>query len=57
MQKILPLFTILTGFVLMLFKITEDREPGGIPLLLIFLGIAWYSIERKSTHSTGRKSA
>lgn len=47
MQKILPILVIVTGIVLMSFKITEDREPGGIPLLLIFLGIAWFSIERK----------
>ncbi len=47
MNKILPFFAIVIGIILMSFKITEDREPGGVPLLLIFLGIAWYSIERK----------
>jgi hypothetical protein len=31
----------LAGLVLMAIKIRADSEPGGIPILLVLIGVAW----------------
>lgn len=42
MHKLLSLITILAGFLLMIFMIAVEGEPGAIPLLLITAGTIWY---------------
>ena len=41
-----PLIAIAVGLVMMIGMIVVEDEPGGIPLLLIVCGIAWYFIAR-----------
>ena len=38
----LSVLITLIGFALMAGKIYADGEPGGIPILLVVLGIGWY---------------
>jgi len=37
---------IAIGVVLMIAKIYTDSEPGGIPILLVLLGLGWYFVAR-----------
>lgn len=45
-QKILPLVIIGIGVLLTVYMIVFEDEPGGIPLLLIVGGSAWYLMQR-----------
>lgn len=38
--------TIAIGLALMARQMYADSEPGAIPLLLVVLGIGWYSVTR-----------
>ena len=40
-QSIAAATVLVTGLLLMVFKIRADREPGAIPLALVLIGIAW----------------
>jgi hypothetical protein len=53
-HTLLSVLTIVTGVVLMIFKIYADSEPGAIPLLLIVLGIGWYLVTRARIRSHHR---
>lgn len=46
MHKRLSILIIVIGVVLMLYMIAVEDEPGGIPLLLIVLGVGLYIITR-----------
>ena len=41
MQKLLPLAIGAVGLALMALKISEDSEPGALPLGLVVLSAAW----------------
>lgn len=43
--------TVVIGLVLMVYMITIESEPGGIPLLLIVLGVGWYLLTRIRSQS------
>lgn len=45
-SKILPLLTVFLGFVLFIYMITVEDEPGALPLLLIITGVVWFIISR-----------
>jgi hypothetical protein len=45
-HTLLSLLVIAVGLVLMAYKIYADSEPGLIPLLLVVLGIGWYTVTR-----------
>jgi hypothetical protein len=45
-QAILSALTFALGLALMIYKIYADSEPGLIPLLLVVLGIGWYTVAR-----------
>ncbi|MBO6622179.1 MAG: hypothetical protein JJ892_14130 [Balneola sp.] len=45
-QRTLPIILMALGLLLMIFMITVEDEPGGIPLLMILSGIVWFSITR-----------
>ncbi len=45
-SKILSLLTVFLGFVLLIFMITVEDEPGALPLLLIITGVVWFIISR-----------
>ena len=40
-QPIAAATVLVTGLLLMAFKIRTDSEPGAIPLVLVVIGIAW----------------
>ena len=40
-QSIAAATVLVTGLLLMVFKIRADSEPGAIPLALVLIGIAW----------------
>jgi len=40
-QLFFSLLTILIGTLLLIYMVTVENEPGGIPLLLIFVGAGW----------------
>lgn len=42
----LSLAVILVGVLLMVYMITVEDEPGGIPVLLVLGGTAWHLITR-----------
>jgi hypothetical protein len=45
-QAFLSALTILIGLLLMVVKIVADSEPGAIPLLLVVLGVGWFSVTK-----------
>ena len=45
-SKILSLLTVFLGFVLLIFMITVEDEPGALPLLSIIIGVVWFIISR-----------
>ena len=51
-MKKLKVHTMLSGLImgigvlLMIYMITVEDEPGGVPLLLIVLGMGWYVVTR-----------
>ena len=45
-SKILSLLTVFLGFVLLIYMIMVEDEPGALPLLLIITGVAWFIISR-----------
>jgi hypothetical protein len=40
-----PCLLWVIGVLLMIFKIAVDSEPGAIPLLLIVVGVGWYTLK------------
>ena len=50
-HKLLSTLSIVIGIVLLIYMIYVEDEPGGIPLLLIVFGIAWYLITRRRIRS------
>ncbi|MEQ8524982.1 hypothetical protein [Gracilimonas sp.] len=51
MQKLLSMLTTLFGFILLVFMIVVEDEPGAIPLLLIVAGTVWFFIIRSKIKS------
>jgi len=45
-SKILSLLTVFLGFVLLIYMIKVEDEPGALPLLLIITGVVWFIISR-----------
>ena len=45
-SKILSLLTVFLGFVLLIYMIMVEDEPGALPLLLIITGVGWFIISR-----------
>jgi len=45
-SKILSLLTVFLGFVLLIYMIMVEDEPGALPLLLIITGVVWFIISR-----------
>jgi hypothetical protein len=44
LYRTFSILTILLGLILMLYMIIVEDEPGALPLLLIIIGTAWFSI-------------
>ena len=44
LYRTFSILTILLGLILMLYMIVVEDEPGALPLLLIIIGTAWFSI-------------
>jgi hypothetical protein len=51
MQKGTSVLTIAIGFLLLIYMVLVEDEPGAIPLLLIISGSVWYFITRARTQS------
>ena len=51
-SKILSLLTVFLGFVLLIFMITVEDEPGALPLLIIITGVVWFIISRNQIKKT-----
>jgi len=51
MHMLLLVLTLVTGIVLMIYMIYEEGELGAIPILLVTMGVGWYSIARVRTQS------
>jgi len=47
-ETLIPILTITTGVLLMIFKMYADSEPGAIPLLIIIFGGSWYFIKKRA---------
>jgi len=45
-RKTLSLLTVFVGFVLLVYMIAVEDEPGALPLLLIVTGVVWFIISR-----------
>ena len=45
-SKILSLLTVFLGFVLLIYMIMVEDEPGALPLLLIITGVVWFILSR-----------
>ena len=41
-HKVLSVLVTLIGAALLVFMITQEGEPGAIPLIMITAGIGWY---------------
>ena len=41
-HKILSVIVTLIGVALLVFMITQEGEPGAVPLIMIIAGIGWY---------------
>ena len=41
-HKILSVIVTLIGAALLVFMITQEGEPGAVPLIMITVGIGWY---------------
>ena len=41
-HKILSVIVTLIGFALLVFMITQEGEPGAVPLIMITAGIGWF---------------
>ncbi len=46
LSRFLSILSILAGIALLIFMITVEGEPGGIPLILLFTGIVWFIINQ-----------
>lgn len=53
-QLILSALTVALGVVLLIYMVTVENEPGGIPLLLIVLGGGWHLTTRARIRSHHR---
>ncbi|WP_421773678.1 hypothetical protein [Gracilimonas sp.] len=42
MQKLFSALMILIGFIILIFMIVVEDEPGAIPLLMILAGAVWF---------------
>ena len=54
-HTLISAIVIAIGVVLMIGKIYADSEPGGIPILLVLLGLGWHFITRLRIRSHYRK--
>jgi hypothetical protein len=50
-HRILSAVIVLFGVVLLVYMISVEGEPGGIPLLMVALGTGWYVITQARTRS------
>jgi len=41
MQTLLSVLLIIVGVVLLIYMIRVESEPGGVPVLLLAVGVAW----------------
>ena len=41
-HKILSVIVTLIGVALLVFMITQEGEPGAVPLIMITAGIGWF---------------
>ena len=46
LHTLVPALLILTGAVLMAYMVYAEGEPGGLPLLLIAIGVGSYLVAR-----------
>ncbi len=53
-HTILSLLIAGVGVVLLVYMITVEDEPGGVPLLLITVGVGWFVIQRVRRQSPPR---
>lgn len=54
-HSVLSLVTLGAGVILLTYMISVESEPGAIPLLLVVVGIGWYTVARVSTWSNRNK--
>jgi len=45
-HKFISILIIVIGFILLIFMIIVEDEPGAIPLLLIVVGSVWFIYTR-----------
>ena len=53
-QTGLSILVMVLGFLLLVFMIITEDEPGGIPLLLIVTGAIWFLVTRYRLRSQTR---
>ena len=44
--RLIPALIIVSGVSLLIMKVYADGEPGGIPILLILIGLTWLLLSR-----------
>lgn len=51
LQKLVSLLVTFLGFLLLIFMIVVEDEPGALPLALIVTGITWFFYIRSKLRS------
>jgi hypothetical protein len=41
-SRTLSVLTVIVGFVLLVYMIAVEDEPGALPLLLLIIGVVWF---------------
>lgn len=54
MNTIIPLLIAALGVILLIYMILVEDEPGAVPLIMIFIGLAWYFISRSRFKSQNK---
>lgn len=45
-HRIFSILTILLGVVIITYMIKVEDEPGALPVLLIMIGIVWFTVNQ-----------
>jgi predicted membrane channel-forming protein YqfA (hemolysin III family) len=53
-RKTLSLLTVFVGFVLLVYMIAVEDEPGALPFLLLIIGVVWFIAGRKQIKKKGQ---
>jgi hypothetical protein len=46
-SRTLSLLIVFVGFILLIYMIAVEDEPGALPLLLLIIGVVWFIVGPK----------